>query len=83
VCGYCYISRYKPRQAYDRTAEITIYLKPEFWNKGIGKETIRMLEQVAKQNGICVLIGVITGENLSALNYLKNAAMKNVRIISR
>lgn len=67
VCGYCYISRYKPRQAYDRTAEITLYLKPEFWNKGIGKETMKLLEQVAKQNDICVLIGIITGENHASI----------------
>jgi L-amino acid N-acyltransferase YncA len=67
LCGYCYLSRYKPRQAYDRTAEITLYLKPEFWNKGIGTATIRKLEQEAIQHGICVLIGVITGENLSSI----------------
>jgi phosphinothricin acetyltransferase len=37
TCGYCYISQYKNRQAYDRTAEITIYLKPAYSGKGIGK----------------------------------------------
>jgi L-amino acid N-acyltransferase YncA len=67
TCGYCYISQYKKRPAYDRTAEITIYLKPEYSGKGIGKETLRLLETVAKNNEISVLIGIITGENQASI----------------
>jgi L-amino acid N-acyltransferase YncA len=67
TCGYCYISQYKNRQAYDRTAEITIYLKPEYSGKGIGEETLKLLETVAKNNEICVLIGIITGENQASI----------------
>ena len=63
ACGYCYISRYKPRQAYDRTAEITIYLKPENAGRGIGKETMKLLEAIASEKGIRVLLGIITAEN--------------------
>jgi L-amino acid N-acyltransferase YncA len=62
-CGYCYISRYKPRQAYDRTAEITVYLKPGYAGRGIGKETMKLLEATARELGIAVLLGIITGEN--------------------
>ncbi len=63
VSGFCYISQYKKRPAYDRTAEISIYLKPEYSGRGIGKETLKLLESVAKRNGISVLLGIITGEN--------------------
>lgn len=62
-CGFCYISQYKKRQAYDRTAEVSLYLKPEFTGQGIGKYALDYLEKVAKQNGICVLIGIISGDN--------------------
>ncbi|SFK32022.1 GNAT family N-acetyltransferase [Proteiniphilum acetatigenes] len=67
TCGYCYISQFKKRQAYDRTAEVTIYLKPEYSGKGIGKETLKLLEPVAKSNGISVLMRVITGENRASI----------------
>ena len=67
VCGYCYISQHKKRQAYDRTAEVTLYLKPDFTGKGIGKEVLFRLEDIAKQNNICVLIGVITGDNFGSI----------------
>ena len=67
ISGYCYISQYKNRQAYDRTAEITIYLKPEFSGKGIGKETLVILEDIARSNKISVLIGVISGDNQASI----------------
>ena len=28
-CGFVYLSQFRNRSAYDRTAEITVYLKPE------------------------------------------------------
>lgn len=67
ACGYCYLSQYKPRKAYDRTAEITVYLKPEYHGKGIGKTTMNMLEEIAKQKDICVLTGFITDENQGSI----------------
>ncbi len=67
ICGYCYVSQYKSRQAYDRTAEITIYLKPAYSGKGIGKETMKLLEALARKSGISVLIGIITGENQASV----------------
>lgn len=63
ICGYCYISQYKNRAAYDRTAEIIIYLKHEFTGKGIGKLAVKKLEDTARKSGISVLIGVIAGDN--------------------
>ena len=61
ACGFCYLSQYKKRQAYDRTAEISLYLKPGYTGKGIGKEMLVYLEKVAMDHGISVLIGIISG----------------------
>ena len=33
LAGYCYLTFFKKRQAYNRTAEVTLYLIPEFCNK--------------------------------------------------
>lgn len=65
--GFCYISRYKKRQAYDRTAEVSLYLKPEFTGRGIGKIALEYLEKVAKSAGISVLIGIISGDNENSI----------------
>ncbi len=67
ICGYCYLSQYKKRQAYDRTAEVSIYLKPEYSGKGIGRKVLEMLEQIAIDCTIVVLIGIISEENKTSI----------------
>ncbi len=73
VCGYCYLAQYKNRQAYDRTAEVTIYLKPEFAGKGIGNESLKQIETVAKENQIKVLLAIITEENYASVKLFESA----------
>lgn len=67
VCGFCYFSAYKKRQAYDRSSEVTVYLKPEYLGKGIGKQALMMMEDIARQNGIKVLLGIIAGDNAASM----------------
>jgi phosphinothricin acetyltransferase len=84
IAGYCYLTNYKKRQAYDRSAEITIYLKPEFCKKGIGKAALNHLENKARENGLKNLIGIITGDNAGSITlfeksgFTKCAHFKNV-----
>lgn len=63
ICGFCYFSQYRKRQAYDRTAEVTIYLKSSFTGNGIGKHTLELLKTNAYKIGFKVLIAIITAEN--------------------
>lgn len=76
ICGFCYFSQYRKRQAYDRTAEITIYLKPEFAGMGIGKQTLEKLKTIALENGIAVLIGTITAENLPSIRLFEKCGFE-------
>lgn len=84
VIGYCFLSRFKKRQAYDRTAELSIYLKPSFTGRGIGHFAIHHIEEAAKKGGIHVLIGTLCGENqasirlLEKMGYIKAAHLRNV-----
>ena len=84
ACGYCYFNRFRPRAAYDRTAEVTVYLQHDFQGKGIGTTVIKILEEKAIKNGICVFIGGITAENsvsiktFERLGYKKCAHYKQV-----
>lgn len=65
--GYCYLAPFNKKQAYDHTAEVTIYIKTDFTGRGIGKSVLDKLEVIAKLNGIKVLVGLITGENLVSI----------------
>ena len=76
ACGFCYLSQYKKRQAYDRTAEVTLYLKSEYFGKGIGTLTLKMLENTAFENGIKVLIGIISGDNLPSIQLFEKCGFE-------
>lgn len=84
ICGYCYLSQYNKRQAYDRTAELSIYIGHGFKAKGIGKVVLKLLEDEAKNVGIVVLLAIITGDNehsirsFSSAGYVKCADLKEV-----
>ena len=84
IAGYCFLTYYKKRQAYDRTAEVTLYLRTEFHRRGIGKIAMDYLEKIARENGLKNLIGIITGDNESSIalfeksGYTKCAHFKNV-----
>ncbi|MGC3946560.1 MAG: GNAT family N-acetyltransferase [Chryseolinea sp.] len=84
IQGYCYLSQYNKRQAYDRTAELSIYLSHDFTGRGVGKEVLRRLEDTAKSVGIVVLIAMISGDNdhsirsFSSAGYVKCAELRQV-----
>lgn len=84
IAGYCFLTNYKKRQAYDRTAEVTVYLRSGVLRKGIGKTALDHLEHVARGMGLKNLIGVISGDNESSIalfekaGYRKCAHYKNV-----
>lgn len=71
ICGYALLSQYKDREAYDGTAEITVYLKPDYTGQGIGSLAINYIEDVANQNDIHVLVATICGENKESINAFK------------
>lgn len=82
--GYCFLTRYKNRQAYDRTVEISIYLRPENTGKGTGTAALKYLEEAAKNAGAHVIIGTLCGENHASIRlmetcgYTRCAQLKNV-----
>ncbi|OPY38340.1 MAG: Acetyltransferase (GNAT) family protein [Methanoregula sp. PtaU1.Bin051] len=82
--GYCFLTRYKKRQAYDRTAELSIYLKPAHTGRGTGTIAMKFLEDAARKAGIRVLIATLSADNresirlLEKANFTKCAHLKNV-----
>lgn len=76
LAGYCFLTYHKKRPAYNRTAEITIYLKPNFAGKGIGETALQYLVNVAREVGLKNLVGVITGDNLSSIALFEKAGFE-------
>jgi L-amino acid N-acyltransferase YncA len=82
--GYCYITHYKKRPAYDRTAEITIYLHKDHCHRGIGSQAIQYLEIQSLEVSLKNLIAGISADNTASIalfeksGYIKCAHLKNV-----
>lgn len=63
IVGYVLLSRYKPREAYDRTAEVTVYLRYDLVGKGLGTQALAFIENFALEHNFKALLAVICEEN--------------------
>jgi L-amino acid N-acyltransferase YncA len=51
ILGYAYASKWKDRSAYKHTAEVTVYLHPDYCSKGIGSLLYKaLIEQLSALN---------------------------------
>ena len=84
ICGYAILTQFKKREAYDGTAEVTVYLKPDYIRKGLGSLAVKYIEDIAKNSNIHVLVAIICGENHKSIklfernDYFKCAHYKEV-----
>jgi len=72
VCGYVLITQHKKREAYDGTAEVTIYLKPSYIGKGLGSMAIKYIEEYARKQKFHVLVATICGQNEASIRLFEN-----------
>jgi phosphinothricin acetyltransferase len=67
LAGYVILARYKPREAYDGSAEVTIYLDPAYPGKGLGSASLSFVEARARERNFHNLLAIICGENTASL----------------
>jgi len=67
IAGFCFLTQYRKKEAYNRTVEIGLYLKPELTGKGIGQKAMVFLENIATNQKIRVIIASISGENVVSI----------------
>ncbi len=63
VIGWASLTRYSDRTAYDRTAEFSIYLHPDFKGKKLSKPLMDACLQQGKQFGVKAVLARITEGN--------------------
>ncbi|MBP2654732.1 MAG: hypothetical protein H6Q73_2301 [Firmicutes bacterium] len=77
VWGYVLLTQHKKREAYDATAEVTIYLNKDIIGKGIGSRAIQHVENYAKRHEFHVLVATICGQNEKSIRlFEKNGYFK-------
>lgn len=68
ISGYVILTQYKKREAYNQTAEVTVYLKPDCIGRGLGSLALRHIEKYARERGIHALVATICGENAKSIH---------------
>jgi L-amino acid N-acyltransferase YncA len=63
IAGFFFLCQFNKHESYNRTAEMGVYLKPEYTRRGVGTRAVGHLEQIAAAKGLKVLIASISGEN--------------------
>lgn len=71
--GYGIVTRYKAREAFDRTAEVTIYLDSRATGKGYGGAMLAHLESFARSKGFHLLVAVVSGENAASIGLFEKS----------
>ena len=66
VAGYCRGLRFRPRSAYAWTAELSIYIHPEFHGRGVGKLLYTRLIRTLTAQGYRRLLGSVTIPNAAS-----------------
>lgn len=63
VVGFAYGSRWRQKQAYDRSVEVSIYIKHQLKSKGMGQLLYSALIQELKKRGFHLAVACLTLPN--------------------
>ncbi|MBT2581606.1 GNAT family N-acetyltransferase [Planococcus sp. ISL-109] len=73
ILGFCKLSRVSLRAVYSGVGEVSIYVDPTQFGKGIGQQIMHALIQASEQQGFWTLEAKIFPENSASLRlHLKN-----------
>ena len=63
ILGFAYASPYRPRPAYDRTAEVSVYLAPQAQGRGLAQALYRALFAHLATRGFHAAVAIVTLPN--------------------
>jgi phosphinothricin acetyltransferase len=84
LVGYCLLKPLGEREAYRPSAEVSIYLHPDWTRRGIGRHAMTLLEEKARAAGFHALVAAICGENdvsirlMESLGYVQVGRLREV-----
>lgn len=81
VVGFGMYSEFRFREAYKYTVEHSVYVNQNSQGLGIGKLLLTELIQLAKNQGLHTMIGVIDAENKKSIDFHHQFGFKTVGII--
>jgi len=78
IAGYCYVSSWKKKAAYQKTVESTIYIDKAFQGKGIGRALMNKLINELREKTFHAVIACITTPNPSSIKLHEELGFRQV-----
>ncbi|MGX6961403.1 GNAT family N-acetyltransferase [Vagococcus xieshaowenii] len=84
IIGYCHAKPFGKTIGYQYSVEVTVYLKPNAKQQGVGTRLYEALERQLKSQGIKTMIASVTAENKESVlfhqkkGYEQAAYLKNI-----
>lgn len=64
--GYCSLSKFREKEAYVKTVEISVYIHPAYQGRGIGKALVKeILDRAVKLKHHVIMAGITAGNGAS------------------
>lgn len=83
ILGWAGISQWSPRQAYDRSAESSVYVHPRHQHKGLGRGLMIELMHRAKACNRAVLVARIAGDNPASVKLHELLGFETIGVMRR
>lgn len=81
VVGWASLSKYSNRCAYSDTAEISLYVKEKYQDRGIGKRLMEAIVQEGEKVGLHAVIARITEGNETSVHLHKSVGFEHIGIM--
>lgn len=81
VIGWASLSQWSDRCAYSDTAEISLYVKEEFQNKGVGKKLLEKVLQKGQEAGLHTVIARIAEGGEASIHLHKSMGFEHIGIM--
>ena len=81
VVGFGMYSEFRFREAYQFTVEHSVYVSEDFQSKGVGKQLLQELINLARKQKLHTMIGVIDSENQGSVVFHEKFGFKTVGVI--
>jgi len=81
VLGWASLSKWSDRPAYDGTAEISLYVKEEFRDRGIGKKLLEATVREGEKVGLHTVIARIAEGNEISVHLHESVGFKHIGIM--
>jgi L-amino acid N-acyltransferase YncA len=81
IVGWASLSKWSDRCAYSDTAEISLYVREEYQEKGIGRQLIEAIIEEGKKTGLHTIIARITAGNESSLHLHRSVGFTHIGVM--